>query len=150
MGTTTPSVRNANGILVTYLLDTDTCIEWIRGKNPKVVARMKLTNPCDLRLSTVVLAELWYGCERLKPDDRIANRNLIESLRGQVMVLPFDELAAEYYAIIRADLTAKGTPIGPNDLLIAATAQVNGCTLVTHNTGEFSRIAGLRLDDWTL
>jgi tRNA(fMet)-specific endonuclease VapC len=62
--------------------------------------------------------------------------------------LPFDENAAAHYAAIRADLAAKGTPIGPNDLLIAAIALANGLILVTHNTTEFSRVVGLSLADW--
>jgi tRNA(fMet)-specific endonuclease VapC len=62
--------------------------------------------------------------------------------------VPFDDRAGEEYAKVRADLAAKGTPIGPNDLLIAAIALANGLTLVTHNTTEFSRVLGLRLEDW--
>jgi tRNA(fMet)-specific endonuclease VapC len=60
----------------------------------------------------------------------------------------FDDQAAEVYGRIRADLAARGTPIGPNDLMIAAIALVNHLTLVTNNTREFARVAGLRLEDW--
>jgi len=62
--------------------------------------------------------------------------------------LPFDDPAAEHYAIVRADLAANGTPIGPNDLMIAVVAPANGLTLVTPNTVEFSRVSGLKLHDW--
>ena len=62
--------------------------------------------------------------------------------------LPFDDVAADVYGRIRAELESKGTPIGPNDLLIAAIAVANDLTLVTHNTNEFSRVTGLVLEDW--
>ena len=62
--------------------------------------------------------------------------------------LPFDDAAAEPYGRIRADLTARGQTIGGNDMLIAAIALANGCTLVTHNTAEFSRVPGLVIEDW--
>ena len=62
--------------------------------------------------------------------------------------LPFDEACEEVYGRIRADLGARGTPIGPNDLLIAATALANDVVLITHNTSEFERINGLQIEDW--
>ena len=72
----------------------------------------------------------------------------VEQLRQQFLSLPFDDAAAEHYGRIRADLTARGLTIGGNDMLIAATALANGCTLVTHNTAEFSRVPGLVIEDW--
>jgi tRNA(fMet)-specific endonuclease VapC len=62
--------------------------------------------------------------------------------------LPFDDAAAEAYGRLRAELARRGTPIGPNDLMIAAIALAHDLTLVTHNTAEFSRVSGLRLEDW--
>lgn len=62
--------------------------------------------------------------------------------------LPFDDVAAEAYARVRRELDTKGTPIGPNDLLIASIALTNDLTLVTHNTKEFGRVPGLPIDDW--
>ena len=62
--------------------------------------------------------------------------------------LPFDDAAAEAYGRLRAELARRGMPIGPNDLMIAAIALAYGFTLVTHNTSEFSRVPGLRLEDW--
>jgi tRNA(fMet)-specific endonuclease VapC len=69
-------------------------------------------------------------------------------LRHHYISLPFDDPAAEEYARVRAHLANQGTPIGPNDLIIAATALANQLTLVTHNTAEFSRVPGLTLEDW--
>ena len=76
------------------------------------------------------------------------NLNLLTKLCQQFVSVPFDDQSAETYGRIRADLAAKGTPIGPNDLLIAAIARTHSLTLVTHNTAEFSRVAGLTLEDW--
>jgi tRNA(fMet)-specific endonuclease VapC len=77
-----------------------------------------------------------------------ANLSLIAALRLQFVSLPFDDRAAEEYGKVRAELAVRGTPIGPNDLMIASIALANQVTLVTHNTAEFSRIPGLTLDDW--
>jgi tRNA(fMet)-specific endonuclease VapC len=64
--------------------------------------------------------------------------------------LPLDDRAAERAAAVRADLATKGTPISPHDLLIAAITFANDLTLVTHNTREFSRVAGLKIEDWEI
>lgn len=69
-------------------------------------------------------------------------------MRKQFASLPFDDAAAEQYGRIRADLTGRGLVVGGNDLMIAAIAVATGCTLVTHNTAEFSRVVGLAIEDW--
>lgn len=99
-------------------------------------------------LCAVVLAELVYGALRSGAAQQASNLALVAQLRQQFVSLPFDDRAAEEAGKIRAHLAAMGTPIGPNDLLIAATALANGMTLVTHNTIEFSRVPGLTLEDW--
>jgi tRNA(fMet)-specific endonuclease VapC len=129
-----------------FLLDTNTCVAYLRNRNPLVVQRMQARRPDEIRLCSVVQAELYYGAYHSpKPS---ANLALLARFLPQFLSLPFDDVAAEVYGRIRADLAAKGTPIGPNDLLIAAIAIANHCTLVTHNTMEFSRVTGLPLDDW--
>lgn len=72
----------------------------------------------------------------------------IAQLRQTYLSIFFDDASAERYGPICADLAASGKLIGPNDLLIAAIALAHGLTLVTHNTNEFSRVAGLTLEDW--
>ncbi len=72
----------------------------------------------------------------------------VEQLRQQFVSVPFDDSAAEEYGRIRSQLADLGTPIGPNDLLIAAIALTHGLILVTHNTTEFSRLDGLVIEDW--
>jgi tRNA(fMet)-specific endonuclease VapC len=92
------------------------------------------------------MAELYLGCLRsAKPVD---NRARINALLQPYMSLPFDDAAAEHFVVIRHHLESFGTPIGPYDLQIAAIALSNGCTLVSHNTREFSRVPGLLLEDW--
>jgi len=80
----------------------------------------------------------------------VSNRALVANLRGQYASLPFDDRAAEHYGPLRADLASKGTPIGPNDLMIAAIALAHRLTVVTHNTAEFCRVPGLNVIDWQI
>lgn len=129
-----------------YLLDTNTCIRYINGRSQSVAARLNALAEGEAAVCSVVKAELFFGALR--------SQNPIKSMSGQrqflslFISLPFDDAAAEQYAQIRADLTTKGTPIGSNDLLIAAIALANGLILVTHNTREFGRIARLKIEDW--
>lgn len=131
-----------------YLPDSNVFIGWLRQSAPKVVARIKAEPAANLVLCSVVLGELIYGAEHSGPAHRVKNHTLVAQLRQQFMSLPFDDRAAEQYGRIRAHLAALGTPIGPNDLMIASIALANGLILVTHNTSEFSRVPGLTLDDW--
>ncbi|MGP0064022.1 MAG: type II toxin-antitoxin system VapC family toxin [Isosphaeraceae bacterium] len=133
---------------MTYLLDTNTCIGWLRNNQPQIVARIQTHAPTDIVLCSVVVAELLFGVEHSDPAHRANTALRVEELRQLFASLPFDDAAAEQYGTIRTDLTARGLMIGGNDLLIAATAQANGCTLVTHNTTEFSRVPGLVIEDW--
>ncbi len=95
-------------------------------------------------LCSVVIGELFYGAER--SDQRARTLSQVRKFCGPFESLPFDDRAAEEYGAIRAHLARQGTPIGPNDLMIAAIA--NSVTLVTHNTAEFERVPRLRLEDW--
>lgn len=131
-----------------YLLDTNTCIGWLRLNQPRVVALIQQTNPTDIVLCSVVLAELNYGAEYAAPAHQAGNRLKVEQLQKQFVSYPFDDAAAEHYGRVRAHLSRLGTPIGPNDLMIAAIALAQGLTLVTHNTSEFIRVPGLMLEDW--
>jgi tRNA(fMet)-specific endonuclease VapC len=101
----------------------------------------------DIIFCSVVKAELFFGAYR--SSRRVDNLRLLTILFQQFASLPFDDAAAEVYRRIRADLAARGTPIGPYDLMIAAIALANNLILVTHNTREFARVAGLILEDWT-
>jgi tRNA(fMet)-specific endonuclease VapC len=94
----------------------------------------------------VVVVELRYGCARsAKP---AANRAAVDALLAPFPSLPFDDTAVDHFVAIRRHLEQRGPLIGAYDLQIAAIALAHGCTLVTHNTAEFSRVPGLLLEDW--
>ena len=131
-----------------YLLDSNAWIGWLRQNRPNLVRRIKQERPADVFLCSVVLGELIYGTERSGALQRARNYARLVKLRLLFASLPFDDPAAEKYGEVRAYLESLGTPIGPNDLKIAAIALANGLTLVTHNTKEFSRVPGLALEDW--
>lgn len=129
-----------------YLLDSNTCIELLRQPDSEIARRLLATDPDEIALCAVVKAELLYGAQRsLHRDD---NLKLLEELFAQFVSLPFDDNGAEAYGRIRAQLSAAGAVIGPNDLMIAAIALVHNLVLVTHNTREFSRVEGLQIEDW--
>lgn len=131
---------------MTYLLDTNACVEYLRQRDAALVGRLAATPIDDVRLCSVVKAELYHGARRSQqPQMNLAK---VENFARPFVSLPFDDPAAHEYGRLRADLESRGSIIGPNDLLIAAIALVHGLTLVTHNTREFSQVAGLSLEDW--
>jgi len=133
---------------MTFLLDTNTCIKYLNGKSQNIRQRLEASQPQDIVLCSVVKAELFYGA--MKSANPQKNLAKLQPLVSRFASLPFDDEAAEVYGRIRADLEKLGTPIGPNDLLIAAIGLANDVTVVTHNTREFSRVAGLKLEDWEI
>lgn len=131
---------------MTYLLDTNVCIEVLRGQNPAVAARLQREPRHNVRICSVVRAELMAGARQSKK----SAENLIKvaAFADTFASLPFDDAAADGYAIIRAHLASRGQIIGPLDMMIAAIAVAHDAMLVTHNVGEFSRIPWLRFEDW--
>lgn len=130
-----------------YLLDTNICVFVIRQKPQRVVQRFQQQQPDDLAISTVTLAELRYGAD--KSSDPNKNHAALDAFLAPLEVTPFDADAAERYGRVRADLEGRGVPIGPLDTMIAAHALSLNVPLVTNNTREFSRVAGLTVQDWT-
>ena len=131
-----------------YLLDTNTCIQYLTRRNSAIVNRLARQRRQDVVLCDIVKAELYYGAYR---GTRLeSNLALYQEFFSEFVSLPFDGNAAAVYGRIRAQLEALGTPIGPNDLQIGAIALANNLILVTHNTREFSRVEGLLLEDWEL
>ena len=130
-----------------YLIDSNVWIGLIRRSSARLVTRYEAMAPwADIRVCSVVVAELWYGCARsAKP---AANRAALDALIAPYSSLPYDNAAADHFVSIRRHLESQGQVIGPYDMQIAAIARVNGCTLVTHNTAEFSRVPGLTIEDW--
>ena len=129
-----------------YLLDTNACIHILNGSSPDLIARLHRHRPSEIRLCSVVKAELLYGARRSARPAQ--NLRLLEELFATVGSLAFDDDGAAHAGAIRHDLERAGTPIGAHDLMIAATAMANDTVLVTHNVGEFSRVLGLKLEDW--
>lgn len=130
----------------TYLLDTNVCVEYLRNASGTVATRLKSRQPDDIRLCSVVAAELIYGWYRSKTG--LSQRAVLDRFLSEFESLPFDDAAAKVAGRIREELAMLGTPIGPYDLQIAAIALANNLTVVTHNVAEFSRVAGLAIEDW--
>ncbi len=129
-----------------YLLDTNTCIRFLNPGKSTVPDRLAAISREEVAICQIVKAELYYGA--YKSARRDANLALLARFFSQFESLPFNDAAAEAYGRLRAELDRRGMPIGPNDLMIAAIALAHDLTLVTHNTSEFGRVPGLRLEDW--
>ncbi|OCQ99548.1 twitching motility protein PilT [Nostoc sp. MBR 210] len=129
-----------------YLLDTNACIQILNSSNSPVTQKILTIPAREIYICTVVYSELYYGAYKSKN----VNRNLshLENLLAEFTDLPLNIQAAKIAGKIRAHLDTLGTPIGANDLLIAAIALANDLTLITHNTREFNRIDGLKYEDW--
>lgn len=128
-----------------FLLDTNTLIYFFKGQGK--VAEHLLSQPRNqLLLSSVVLYELETGIA--KSTDSKRRRQQLETLANAMTIAPFAREEARAAAKLRATLEKAGNPIGPEDTLIAATALAQRATLVTHNTREFSRVPGLKMEDW--
>src|SRR5512136_3439679 len=110
-----------------FLLDTNACIDYLTARYPKVVERIQGSSPEDLFISVVVVAELRYGADH--STRRRANHACIDALIEEIETLDFDLQAAATYGRVRARLEESGTPIGPNDMLIAAHAMSRRLTL---------------------
>jgi tRNA(fMet)-specific endonuclease VapC len=128
---------------VKYLLDTNVVVGLAKGL-PGLEQRINQEDPTDVGLSVIVLHELFFGA--YKGRRVAANLDAIADLNFDV--LDFDKEDARRAGEIRASLAATGRPIGPYDILIAGQALARDLTLITHNTREFSRVQGLRLEDW--
>ena len=128
-----------------WFLDTNACIMHLRGRHPQLSARWRQHRAEDLAIPLTTYAELLVGAEKSSQPDRVLRQ--IELLLEAHEIVEITEQVAEHYARIRAELEARGATIGGNDLWIAATALAHGATLVTNNTGEFSRVPGLLIED---
>jgi tRNA(fMet)-specific endonuclease VapC len=131
-----------------YLLDTNIISYWMRG-DQRIIETIKKYSPAELSLSTITLAEIFYGIEK-SPVKKRERQRKIERIRSQLDIFPFNEHAAQAYGAIRAKLEKQGQPISERDLQIAAIAAANRLCVVTHNTKEFGRIEKIRVEDWAL
>ncbi|HCZ17058.1 MAG TPA: type II toxin-antitoxin system VapC family toxin [Accumulibacter sp.] len=131
-----------------YLLDTNICIFLKKNRHPNVARKLAGLQPGDVAMSVVTWGELVLGAEKSR--ERSQTLAKITKLRTLVPVLDLSAAVGDRYGAIRGELESAGRTIGPNDLWIAAHAQTLGIALVTNNTGEFARVGGLTLEDWTM
>ncbi|MEI2625371.1 MAG: type II toxin-antitoxin system VapC family toxin [Giesbergeria sp.] len=127
------------------LLDTNICIYVINMRPPQVLARFREYRLGEIGICSVVAAELAYGVAKSRS---ARNRSALEMFLAPLEVLPFDQAAVWAYGDLRASLEREGQPIGALDTMIAAHALSVDAPLVTHNTREFARVPGLRLENW--
>jgi len=127
-----------------YLLDTNAIIALLNDTTSPIARRVRRYTPRDIGISAVVMHELYYGAFKSQRVEKNVAR--VDAL--QFPVLELDQDDARQAGEIRAHLASKGTPIGPYDVLIAGQAKARKLTLVTHNTTEFVRVPGLKVEDW--
>lgn len=131
--------------MLRYMLDTAFCIDVMRDKHPHLRERFREERR-HMALSSIVLYELRFGAENSEWPARSLVK--LEDFTTRLPMFSFDDQAASHSANIRADLTKRGCIIGSYDLLIAGHARSLNLTVITSNTGEFSRVEGLRHEDW--
>lgn len=130
-----------------YCLDTNTVIYYLKGSYPAIKEHLLTVRPKEIYIPEIVYAELLYGVSR-------SQQKAQNAARHEAFVKPFTRLSSNakvspHYADIRTDLSERSELIDPNDLLIAAIARSHSMTLVTNNTKEFSRVTGLKIEDWS-
>jgi Predicted nucleic acid-binding protein, contains PIN domain len=129
-----------------YVLDTDHCIELLRG-NPKIVSKFKsLRKNTVLHTTIITIAELLYGAHRLPNlQERLKE---VDAFQEDIEILGLDLSAAKVYGRLKAELAQKGEILADNDLFIASITLSRRLVLVTHNSQHYKRISGLGLEDW--
>ena len=132
---------------MTYFLDTNVCIYLLNDKFRNIREKMASLSSSDIKISSVVAAELIYGAYKSTKVEY--NLSRFEKFLSLYEIVPFDGSAVNIYGEIRVELERKGKVIGCNDMLIAATVLANDGILVTNNTDEFVRINNLLIEDWT-
>lgn len=134
--------------MISHLLDTNAVIALIGRRSDALVSRVFHSPQRTIGLPSIVAYELYFGAQKSAKVQH--NLETLRLLMADFPILDFDQNDAFVAGEIRAALAAKGTPIGPYDLLIAGQAKARGLTLVTNNVGEFNRVENLRVEDWSL
>lgn len=131
--------------MIAYMLDTNICIYVM--KNYPQDLRDKFNSLAEqLCISSITLGELHYGAE--KSARRADNLTAVEQFVARLEMLPFDARAAAHYGQVRAELERAGTPCGPHDMQIGGHARSQGLIVITNNAREFSRMKGIRVENW--
>jgi tRNA(fMet)-specific endonuclease VapC len=127
-----------------YMLDTDTVSLVVKNHSP-VIRNLLKHEEDEICISAITYAELFYGLEK-KQSDRLFNE--VRIILGKLSIIDFNDSQSELYGKIRVELEKSGTPLGDMDMLIAAAALSAGAILVTHNKKHFSKIRGIKTEDW--
>ena len=131
--------------MLRYLLDTNICVYVIKRRPESLLSRFN-ENASHLAISAITLSELLHGAEKSSQPQRTLS--VVEDFCSRLDVLDYGAKAAQHYGQIRSALERRGTPIGVNDLHIAAHARSEGLTLVSNNLREFERVEGLLYENW--
>jgi tRNA(fMet)-specific endonuclease VapC len=131
--------------MLTYMLDTNVCIYVMTKRSLDLLGKFNSLAE-QLCVSSITLGELHYGAE--KSTRRVDNLTAIEHFVARLEVLAFEAKAAAHYGQLRAELERAGTPCGPHDMQIGGHARSEGLIVVTNNTREFSRMPGVRAENW--
>jgi tRNA(fMet)-specific endonuclease VapC len=130
-----------------YMLDTDIASYIMKGKSSVLLQKLQTVSTSAVCISAITKSEIMYGVE-ISPRQQ-NDRAALDFFLRHIQVFDYPADAAADYGNIRAALRSLGTPIGPNDTLIAAHARCLGLTLITNNTREFGRVSGLKMENWT-
>lgn len=131
-----------------YYLDTNIIIYFIKGTYPSILSHISKVHPQSIVIPSIVKAEIEYGARKSKNYEKTIKK--YRDFLNNFQETGFNYKESIEYGKIRSDLEMNGTMIGPNDLIIASTVLCDDGILVTHNTKEFERIKGLRIEDWTI
>ena len=129
-----------------FLLDTNICIYAINGRHPRMKKKLLSVHPSEILVSSITVGEMEYGAAKSHWGER--TRQIMHAFLANYDTLPFTEQDAALFGAFRAQLEAAGITIGVLDVMIAAQGVANNLTVVTHNTREFIRIPGIKLEDW--
>jgi len=129
-----------------YFLDTNMCVYILKGMYISVFEELISHHPSEIKIPSIVKAELYYGAE--KSNKREETQQKINNFLLPFEIVPFGETASVIYGEVRAELEKGGTPIGPNDLIIASVVLAEQGILITNNVKEFTRIKQLRVENW--
>jgi len=129
-----------------YFLDSNTCIYFLNGSSEAIRTRILATSPADIKIPSIVKAELLLGAYKSKTPQKTLEK--LEQFLEPFEVTPFDDEICHEYAAIRKQTEEEGKVVGPNDLLIASIVRFHEGVLVTRNTKEFTRIHDLKVESW--
>jgi tRNA(fMet)-specific endonuclease VapC len=129
-----------------FFLDTNSCIYFLNGKYGNIRKRLLSTSPNEIKISSIVKAELLLGAEKSKAKETTLEK--LERFLDPFEIVPFDDQVSYVYAQVRGVTESLGKIVGPNDLLIASTVIFYEGILITNNTKEFEVISELRLENW--